>query len=192
MAQIEEILRFWFGDSPSNGQGKSRKVWFLKDPNFDQEIRTHFLADYEKAAQGQLEDWQSSPQGCLALTLLFDQFPRNLFRGQPEAFATDEKALALVRAAIAKGFDQALPPIQRWFLYIPFMHSESLADQQYSVELFRQLSAEEPEIASAYEYAIKHLQVIERFGRFPHRNSALNRATTPEEAEFLKQPGSSF
>jgi uncharacterized protein (DUF924 family) len=192
MAQIEEIVSFWFGDSPANGQGKSRKVWFRKDPDFDQEIRTRFLADYQQAAQGQLEDWQSSPQGCLALTLLLDQFPRNLFRGQPEAFATDEQALTVVRAAIAKQFDQALPPIQRWFLYIPFMHSEALADQQYSVKLFRQLSAEEPETVSAYEYAIKHLQVIERFGRFPHRNSTLNRATTPEEADFLQQPGSSF
>jgi uncharacterized protein (DUF924 family) len=191
MAQIQDIIGFWFGTAEA-GQLKSRKVWFRKDPDFDQEIRSRFLADYDQAAAGALVEWQSSPQGCLALALLLDQFPRNMFRDNPQAFATDEQAIAIAQPAIAQGLDQVLPPIQRWFLYIPFMHSEKLADQQRSVELFRQLSQEEPETASAYEYAIKHLQVIERFGRFPHRNSILGRKTTLEEAEFLKQPGSSF
>lgn len=191
MPQIQEIIDFWFG-TPEAGQAKSRKVWFRKDPDFDQEIRIRFLADYDQAAAGALVAWQSSPQGCLALALLLDQFPRNMFRDNPQAFATDGQAIAIAQHAIAQDLDQVLPPIQRWFLYIPFMHSEKLADQQRSVELFRQLSQEEPETASAYKYAIKHLQVIERFGRFPHRNSILGRKTTLEEAEFLKQPGSSF
>lgn len=191
MAHIEEIIDFWFG-KPEPGQAQSRKVWFQKDPDFDQEIQTRFLADYDRAAAGAFVSWQSFPQGCLALVLLLDQFPRNLFRGNPQSFATDAQAIAITQHAIQQDFDQMLSPIQRWFLYIPFMHSEKLADQQRSVELFRQLSQEEPETASAYEYAIKHLQVIERFGRFPHRNAILGRQTTSEEAEFLQQPGSSF
>ena len=191
MSQANEILDFWFGKPDEADYGKSRKVWFIKNPKFDEEVRSCFLNDYQQAAAGQLDDWKASPHGCLALIILLDQFPRHMFRGQPEAFATDPQALAYAKYAIEQGFDKQLLPIQRWFIYMPFEHSENLADQHECVELFSALQ-EYPECDSGIDYAIRHLKVIERFGRFPHRNRILSRETTPEEAEFLKQPGSSF
>lgn len=191
MSPIEQILNFWFGNPESASYGKSRKVWFSKDPNFDQDIRDRFLPDYEAAAAGKYNGWTASPDGCLALILLFDQFPRQLFRGDRRAFATDAQALATAQQAIAQDFDQALLPVQRVFIYLPFEHSENLEHQRLSVELFRQLS-DHPETADMLPYAVRHQEIIERFGRFPHRNQILGRTTTPEEAEFLKQPGSSF
>lgn len=191
MAGVEEILGFWFGKAGEVGYGKARKVWFGKNPAFDQEVRLRFMGDYELAAAGKLEDLQSTPAGCLALIILLDQFPRNMFRNQPKAFATDSQALAVAEFAIAKGFDKQMLPVQRWFIYLPFEHSENLSHQRRSVELFRRLS-DDPESAATINYAVRHLQVIERFGRFPHRNQILGRETTPEEAEFLQQPGSSF
>ncbi|HAJ60876.1 MAG TPA: DUF924 domain-containing protein, partial [Cyanobacteria bacterium UBA8543] len=155
------------------------------------EVRSRFLNDYQQAAAGKLDDWKASPHGCLALIILLDQFSRNMFRGQPQAFATDPQALAYAKYAIAQGFDKELLPIQRWFVYMPFEHSENLADQHECVELFSTLQ-DYPECDNGVDYAIRHLRVIERFGRFPHRNKIIGRQTTPEEAEFLKQPGSSF
>ncbi|MBF2027613.1 MAG: DUF924 domain-containing protein [Oscillatoriales cyanobacterium C42_A2020_001] len=189
-SQIDDILTFWFVD-PTGLATKNRKAWFSKDLAFDQEIRDRFLAVYEQAAAGQLDHWQETASGVLALILLLDQFPRNLFRGMPQAFATDAKAVSLAQAAIARGLDQAMPPIQRWFVYLPLMHSEDLEVQHQSVEVFRQFE-HDPEVQSSYPYALKHLEVIQRFGRFPHRNAILGRKSTPEETEFLKQPGSSF
>ncbi|HEY9615268.1 MAG TPA: DUF924 family protein [Microcoleaceae cyanobacterium] len=191
MSQIEAILKFWFDDPNAITTGGYRKVWFSKDPDFDRTIQTQFLTDYQQAAIWQLDHWQATPTGCLALILLLDQFSRNLFRGQPQSFATDAKALMIAEQAIAQEFDQALPLIQRWFVYLPFMHSEDLAMQQRSVQLFTPFQ-DNPVTQSAYTYALKHLEVIERFGRFPHRNAILGRETTPEEAKFLTQPGSSF
>ena len=191
MSQVDEILGFWFGSPQDEDYGKSRKIWFIKDPTFDQEIQTRFRADYEQAAAGELDHWQETPQGCLALIILLDQFPRNMFRSTPQAFATDPKALAVAQNAIAKGFDQELPFVQRQFFYLPLEHSENLEHQHQAVELFRPLS-QDPETASFFDYAVRHREIIERFGRFPHRNPILRRNTTPEEAEFLKQPGSSF
>ncbi len=192
MSQPEEILNFWFNRSPDEpGSGKARKVWFSKNPDFDQEIRTRFQSAYEQAADGLLDHWQQTPEGSLALILLLDQFPRNMFRDQPQAFATDGQALAVAQAAIARSFDQALPPVKRWFVYLPLMHSEELSHQNQCVELFHPLR-NHPDVPDGYTYAQKHQAVIERFGRFPHRNAILGRATTPEEEEFLKQPGSSF
>jgi uncharacterized protein (DUF924 family) len=127
----------------------------------------------------------------LALILVLDQFPRNLFRGELRSFETDEKALTLTQSAIAQSWDQALPLIQRWFVYLPLMHSENLEIQCQSVEMFRQFE-HDPDTQNSYPYAIRHLEVIKRFGRFPHRNAVLQRQNTPEETEFLKQPGSSF
>lgn len=192
MSSVDEILDFWFGTSREDTAGKARKVWFKKNPGFDQIIQTRFMADYQKAAAGKLDHLQQSSQGCVALVLLLDQFPRNMFRGDRRAFATDPQALSVTQHAIARGLDQQLPPLQRWFLYIPFMHSENLDHQRQSVELFRHLRDEDPETASAFPSAVRHLEVIERFGRFPHRNQILDRVSTPEEIEFLKQPGSSF
>ena len=191
MLQSEAILEFWFGKPDEVDYGKSRKVWFTKNPEFDDEVRSRFLNVHNQAAAGELNDWNATPQGCLALIILLDQFPRNMFRGQPQAFATDPQALAYARHAVTQGFDKELPKLQRWFVYLPFEHSENLADQRQCVELCEQLG-DEPEMREAIDYAYRHLRVIERFGRFPHRNQILGRETTPEEAEFLKQPGSSF
>lgn len=191
MSRVAEILTFWFGKPENTDYGKPRQVWFQKNSAFDQQIRDHFLADYELAAQGQLQNWKESPDSCLALILLFDQIPRNVFRGQAQAFATDEQALEAAKYAVSQGFDQQMLPVQRWFIYLPFEHSENLADQEKSVELMRQLS-DDPDSASPIDYAIRHWKVIQQFGRFPHRNLILGRKSTPEEQEFLKQPGSSF
>jgi uncharacterized protein (DUF924 family) len=191
MLQAEAILEFWFGKPDEADYGKSRKVWFTKNPEFDDEVRSRFLNVHNQAAAGELDDWNATPQGCLALIILLDQFPRNMFRGQPQAFATDPQALAYARHAVTQGFDKELPKLQRWFVYLPFEHSENLADQRQCVELCEQLG-DEPEMREAIDYAYRHLRVIERFGHFPHRNQILGRETTPEEAEFLKQRGSSF
>jgi uncharacterized protein (DUF924 family) len=191
MSQADAILEFWFGKPDEADYGKYRKAWFTKNPEFDDEVRSRFLHVYNQAAAGELDDWKTTPQGCLALIILLDQFPRNMFRGQPQAFATDPQALAYARHAVTQCFDKELPKLQRWFVYLPFEHSENLADQHRCVELCEQLG-DEPEMREVIDYAYRHLRVIERFGRFPHRNQILGRETTPEEAEFLKQPGSSF
>ena len=184
-------MAFWFGRPGEPSYGKQRSFWFTKKPEFDQELRNRFLGDYQHAAAKALEHWHSSSRSCLALILVFDQFPRHMFRGTAQAFATDSQALWAAQHAVAKGFDQELMTIQRWFVYLPFEHSENLAHQRQSVELFETLS-DDPDSTATINYAVRHRSVIERFGRFPHRNKILGRATTPEEAEFLKQPGSSF
>ncbi len=191
MLQANEILDFWFGNLDDEDYGKPRKVWFIKNLEFDKEVRSRFLQVYQQAATGKLEDWKESPPGCLALIILLDQFPRNMFRGQPQAFATDSQALTYAKYAVAQGFDKELLPIQRQFIYLPFEHSENLTDQHQCIELFSTLK-EYPECVSGVDYAHRHFQVIERFGRFPHRNKILERESTPEEVEFLTQPGSSF
>ena len=191
MLKVTAILAFWFGSPQDSDYGKPRKVWFQKNSEFDEQIRSHFLADYELAAQGKLNHWKASSESCLALILLLDQFPRNLFRGETKAFATDTQALELAKYAVSQGFDRQLLPVQRWFIYLPFEHSENLADQEKSVELTHKLS-DDPDSKSSIDYAIRHREVIKKFGRFPHRNSILRRESTPEEQEFLKQPGSSF
>jgi uncharacterized protein (DUF924 family) len=191
MSPPETILEFWFGDRSTNEYGKPRQVWFQKKPEFDETVRSRFLDDYQAAASGQYDDWTNDPRTTLALILLLDQFPRNLFRDRPEAFATDTKALEIAKDAIARGFDRQLLPVERWFVYLPFEHSENLENQRRSVEFFHQLEGD-PDSATTIDYADRHFQVIERFGRFPHRNQILGRPNTPEEAEFLQQPGSSF
>ena len=191
MSQVQEILEFWFGKPDDLDYGKSRKVWFIKNPEFDREVRSRFLPVYQQAVAGELDDWKASPQGCLALIILLDQFPRNMFRGQPQAFATDPQALAYAKHAVTNSFDRELLPIQRQFIYLPFEHSENLTHQHQCLELFSTLK-DYPECVDGIDYAHRHFKVIERFGRFPHRNEILGRKSTPEEAEFLKQPGSSF
>ncbi|MEB3830474.1 DUF924 family protein [Phormidium sp. CCY1219] len=191
MSRVEKILEFWFGKPEDPEYGKSRKIWFTKDAEFDETVRSHFLADYEMAAQGLLEGWKDAPESCLALILLLDQFPRNLFRATPQAFATDPQALAAAQHAIERGYDKQMLPVKRWFFYLPFEHSENLEHQHQAIALFCQLS-DDPESASAIDYAERHRAIIERFGRFPHRNAILRRKSTPEEREFLQQPGSGF
>ncbi|MGK7932856.1 MAG: DUF924 family protein [Microcystaceae cyanobacterium] len=186
-----DILDFWFTPTHSDGFGKPQDYWFKKDPQFDQKVRSHFLSVYQTAADHQLDYWQETPESCLALIILLDQFPRNMFRDQAKAFATDFKALALAKIAITQSFDQQLLPVQRWFIYLPFEHSENLADQQTAVDLFLTLK-NYPDSQSTIEYADRHYQVIKTFGRFPHRNKILGRKNTPEEDIFLSQAGSSF
>jgi uncharacterized protein (DUF924 family) len=191
MSQAKEILDFWFGSPNEADYGKPKSFWFKKKPEFDEELQIRFLTDYQKAAAGYLDEWVTSADSCLALILLLDQFPRNMFRDTPQAFATDWEALSAAQHAIAQGYDQKLLPVQRWFIYLPFEHSENLDHQRQAVRLFQQLS-NDPDSASCIDYAIRHMQVIQRFGRFPHRNEILGRVSTAEEKEFLKQTGSSF
>jgi uncharacterized protein (DUF924 family) len=191
MTRVDEILDFWFGSPKSVDYGKERSLWFTKNPEFDRHLGEYFLSDYEQAARGELDYLQTSPQGYLALILLLDQFGRNIFRGTPKSFATDAKALSVAKSAVDQECDRALLPVQRWFIYLPFEHSENLADQERCVELFATL-ADHPASANTISYALRHKAVIERFGRFPHRNKILGRTNTTAETEFLKQPGSSF
>ncbi len=187
----EAILTFWFGDQEAVDYGKPRKFWFVKDPTRDRQIKDVFEPIYLQAKAAELDHWKEKALSCLALIIVLDQFPRNIYRGKPQAFATDSQALALAQYAIAKGYDQVLLPVQRWFIYLPFEHSENLADQYTAVKLFSTLK-DDPNSQSSIVYAHRHLKVIQDFGRFPHRNQILGRESTPEEIEFLKQPGSGF
>ena len=177
-ARAQSVIDFWFRGN------EERKEWFRKDPAFDDEIRTRFLALHEEAARGELAAWKRSARECLALIVLLDQFPRNMFRDSPRAYATDPLALDAARHAVASGYDRSLTEVERSFVYLPFEHSENLADQERALELFTG--------HANFEWARKHWAIVRRFGRFPHRNAVLGRQSTPAEIEFLKQPGSSF
>ncbi|MGO4572413.1 DUF924 family protein [Microvirga sp. 2TAF3] len=170
------VLDFW--------QAAGADKWFAKDDAFDQACRDRFLPTYEAAARGDLNEWELTPEGALAVILLLDQFPRNMFRGTRGVYKTDPAALLAADRAIEKGYDKAFKPALRQFFYLPFMHSESLRHQQRSVALNEALG--EPE---SVKYAHHHHDIIARFGRFPHRNGILGRDTTPEEEEFLKVDG---
>ncbi len=191
MSTPREILDFWFGREGDEGYGEFREAWFTKDPEFDREVWDRFEGAYEEAAAGRLDHWKDEAQSCLALIILLDQFTRNMFRGDPKTYATDDKAREAARHAVEHAYDRELSPYGRLFVYLPFEHSEDLEDQRFSVELFRGLAAEMGS-EDLLGYAVRHLEIIERFGRFPHRNEILGRATTPEEAEFLRGPDSSF
>lgn len=187
---ISSILTFWFGPDPHPTQ--SRAEWFRKDPAFDAEIASRFGAVIDAALAGELQDWTATPAGTLALILVLDQFTRNTGRDTPRAFAGDPRALTLAKSLVASGADQAMTGVQRQFVYLPFEHSESLADQDESIRLFAQLGQDDPAQAGLLDWAERHHVIIARFGRFPHRNAALGRASTAEEAAFLLQPGSGF
>jgi uncharacterized protein (DUF924 family) len=184
-----DVLFFWFG--PSAERGTPQKRWFAKGEAFDREVRERFRALHAEAAAGRCAHWKQTAADCLALIVLLDQFPRNMFRGTPRAFATDRLALEAARHAVAQGYDRGMLPVERMFVYLPFEHSEALEDQERACELTRPLDAF-PETNEAHRYAVLHRDIIARFGRFPHRNAILGRASTPEEMEFLKGPGSSF
>ncbi len=183
------VLDFWFG--PPAESLRLREAWFEKDPAFDAEIARRFTDDYLHAKTGGYDHWQDTALGAVALVLCLDQFPRNMFRDDARAFATDAKALAVAQSALDQGFDEKLAWTQRLFLYMPFEHSEDLGMQELSLSLIGTLpDAEQPE--SSYSYAKRHWDIIKRFGRFPHRNKVLGRTSTPDEIAFLDQPGSSF
>ena len=176
LATPAQVLDFWFGAGPQK--------WFSKDDAFDAAIRQRFLPAYEAAAAGRLSDWEATPEAALALLIVLDQFPRNMFRGSPRAFAADPLALAIAKRAVAQNFDRQLDLPKRNFFYLPFQHSENLADQQRCVELSRQNSD-----AEGVKWAELHADIIRRFGRFPHRNAVLGRVSTPEEQAFLDAGG---
>lgn len=180
--EIDDVLDFWFGPEP----GMRLEVWFRRNDAFDAEIRERFGALHARALAGGCDHWAGTPRGALALIIVLDQFSRNLFRGDPRTYAGDAKALAVARDALAKGWDRDLAEVERVFLYLPFEHSEALEDQKRSVALFAGLGEK------AAEAAERHLWLIERFGRFPHRNAVLGRENTPEEAEYLAGPREGF
>lgn len=184
-----EVLAFWFGEGDEHG--RKRVEWFKKDATFDDEIRRRFIPAYQLAAADRLSHWKDDVRACLALIIVLDQFSRNMFRGSARAFATDAMAREATRHALAQGFDRVLKPVERQFIYLPLEHSESLIDQEHCLQLMQQLSAFD-ETSDLHVWSEKHLVIIRRFDRFPHRNAALGRPSTAEEIEFLKQPGSGF
>ena len=192
-AAAQQVLNFWFGPLGGPDEGRLRTAWFSKNPAFDAEIRERFGALIEQALAGGLHDWDAGgAQGALARILLLDQFTRNSFRDTARAFAGDTLALAAALTLIDAGGDRALTTLQRVFAYLPLEHAEDLALQRRSVALFEALAAEDAQQAGALDYARRHLAVIERFGRFPHRNQALGRASSPAELDYLAQPGAGF
>ena len=191
MADFREVLDFWFGPAGTPEYGRPREAWFKKSDAFDAAIRARFLDLHLQAAEGALAAWRTAPDSLLALIIVLDQFPRNLFRGSSRAFATDAQALAAAEFAVAQGYDRKLAPVERWFVYLPFEHAEDLALQRRCLELFEDLRTD-PDSAGSIDYARRHYEIIARFGRFPHRNALLGRVSTPEEIEFLRQPGSGF
>lgn len=180
LASPEEIIHFWFEEvQPAQ--------WFQKDLNFDRAIIARFATTHRAASMGELEGWRTTPEGRLAEIVVLDQFSRNIHRDSPLAFAYDTMALVLAQEATRIGADQQVAFERRSFFYMPYMHSESVLIHERAAELFSQPGAE-----YQYEFELKHKAIIDRFGRYPHRNNILNRASTPEEIEFLNQPGSSF
>ena len=182
-----DVLAFWFGAPPHTERGE----WFRKDAAFDAAIRERFGDALARGLAGAFGEWCGEPRGALARVVLLDQFTRNAFRDTPRAFAGDARALATADDAIRRSFDASLDRYERWFLYIPYEHSEDLAMQRRALELFGALARDEG-LDGPLRYAKRHAEIIERFGRFPHRNSILGRESTPEEIAFLREPGSSF
>ncbi len=176
----EEVLRFWFEDTDP-------KAWWKSDPDFDEQIRRRFAPLHERANAGELFEWRVTPKGRLAEIIVLDQFSRNLYRNSARAFAQDVAALMLAQEAIAAGSHLALQPVERAFLLLPYMHSESRAIHVAAERLYCEFAPKDN-----YDFELRHKAIVDRFGRYPHRNAVLGRDSTPEELEFLGQPGSSF
>jgi len=199
MQRVEGILQYWFGvhlDDPGAIR-QQMKLWFTADADTDRYIREHFAADLKQASVGALSDWEHSPRGRLALIVLLDQFPRNIYRGTPEAFVYDAQALRLCVDGQGCGHDRLLRPIERSVFYLPMQHAETLAVQERSVRCMAQLvdavpSAVKAMFVQCFDFAVRHRDIIARFGRFPHRNEILGRVSSAEEIAFLAEPGSSF
>lgn len=176
----QEVIRFWFEEL-------QEKQWWSKDEALDDSIRERFAAHHEKAAAGELFGWRAEPEGRLAEIIVLDQFSRNMFRDTPWVFMWDSMALVLAQEAVNAGADKQLEPGKRAFMYMPYMHSESPLIHEQAVSLFDTQGME-----NSYKFELKHKAIIDRFGRYPHRNELLGRESTAEEQEFLKQPGSAF
>jgi len=197
--QIEDILEFWFGPGKTATEVANEKkaLWWSKNDDIDIEITNRFAATTEAVVYDELGDWEDSPRGLLALIICTDQFPRNMYRDTPGAFSADPVALGFARQCVYSGADQQLRSIERVFAYLPFEHSEDLEEQQRSLDLYQALTdsvnPDETELFTGYhQFALRHYEIIKRFGRFPHRNQILRRQSTDEELDFLEQPGSSF
>lgn len=189
-ASAQEVLDFWLDEAHA-------ERWFVADAGFDARIRERFGMAVKAAASGQLDEWMATPEEWLALLILLDQFPRNLYRGDAASWAADVKAQRVALSGLARGHDRQLLPLQRVFAYLPLEHAEDMALQQRSVELFEALGADvrqeqRPPFAGFLDYARRHREVIARFGRFPHRNAALARVSTPEETRYMAEPGAGF
>jgi len=190
MVTASEILEFWFTEP-------ARSLWFATRPAFDDEIRSRFGAVVDAAAAGELDGWAADAAGALALTIVLDQFPRNIHRGTPAAFAHDARARAVAHRAVERGLDRDVPLDRRMFFYLPFEHSELAVDQGQSVALFARWVSEHAPDQRAYAddqmtYVVRHHDIIRQFGRFPHRNAILGRASSPDEIAFLREPGAAF
>jgi uncharacterized protein (DUF924 family) len=185
--RAQALLDAWFGPPGDPGREQHREIWFKSPAEFDNALREAFLADLEAESAGELRSWKALPEGALALVLLLDQIPRNIFRGTPRAYATDAAARAVADRALAQGFDRLVPPVWRLFFYMPFHHSEDLADQRRSVALFDSLPRNPDRRGALRRYGRTYIEVIERFGRFPHRNKILGRESTPDEIAFLAE-----
>jgi uncharacterized protein (DUF924 family) len=187
MSRVDKIIEYWFGQVGSENYGNYQPWWFAASTDTDRHLQELFSQDYEFAAAGYLNGWEGWSHSCLALILLLDQLPRNLFRHTATAFATDDQALSIAQQAVQSGIDQEFIPVQRWFFYLPFQHSEDLVNQQTSIELFNSLP-DHPDKSLAVASAQQHYQLIQQFGRFPHRNAALDRPSTAAELAYLQQP----
>ncbi len=199
LSGVDEIIDFWFSDAADSSEALAQRnaLWFGSGRDFDHEVRARFEATIELATTGACNHWEEEPRGLLALILLFDQFTRNIHRGTREAFAHDEAALRLCRESIERGFDLQLPALERIFLYMPLQHVEDPEAQALSVKLTEGLldecpAAQREYFEASHRYAEDHHDVIARFGRFPHRNEVLGRASTAEEREYLQGGGSRF
>lgn len=199
MSHVNEILKFWFGEFDPNSvpSDDKMKLWWIKDAKFDQRIKQKFESDIQKAVAGDYKSWLIEPRGRLAIIILLDQFTRNIYRNTKQAFSNDKQALQLALDGIEKGHDKSLSWFERVFFYMPLEHAEDKHIQARCVTLYEQLVQEAPDSLKEYmqnflNYANAHRAIIDRFGRFPHRNKILGRASTKEELEFLKEPGSSF
>jgi len=176
MSDYEKVLAFWYAP-------EMRARWFDSTPALDERIRTEFEPLWQQAAAGELDHWQDTPEGALALVIVLDQLPLNMYRGRPESFATEQVAVAVAKQAVARGYDKLIPKDRLMFMYMPLMHSENLDDQDLSVQLF-----EAAGLADNLRFAEHHRGIVRRFGRFPHRNAILGRESTPEELDYLASP----
>ncbi len=198
MAEIEQILHFWFGEMKDGLTLEDRnEFWFMPNPEVDKMIRDRFEELVIKAGRGQLKEWENIPRGTLALIILLDQFTRNIYRGNKKAFQYDAEALRLCKQGIEKGLDSKLEVIEKCFYYLPLEHSENMDDQNKCVKLFEDLlvTVDRNKISTvknSLDYAVLHRNIIEKFGRFPHRNKVLNRQFTQEELDFLSKQGNKF
>jgi uncharacterized protein (DUF924 family) len=190
MKDYQTVLDYWFGDG-SDAARRQRELWFAGSAEVDADVRERFLPEVTRAERGEFDHWRETPRACLALIILLDQFPVMMFRGEARGYRDGDLALPVARHLVEHGFDQGYTQSEKLFAYLPFEHSEDLADQEKALELFGKVR-DLPGMAMAYDYAVKHWEVVKRFGRFPHRNEAFGRISTPEEIEFLKEPGSRF